>query len=90
VNGYFKSLSTSSSPDRYVAIIDEVDTRGDIVIVIISPSKIGNGYSFIITAYGHDKFNNFVKNTANEGRILYVKDRGAQVWGRLQLPPQHT
>jgi hypothetical protein len=86
----FKSLSTSSSPARYVAIIDEVDAKGDRVVVIISPDTYGKGYTLIPALYGKENFDRFFENTANEGKILYVKDRSAQARGRLPLPPLYT
>lgn len=84
----FKSLSSSQNPAAYVAVLD-ADVGGKPVLAIISPSKDGKGFSFVPTVYERNNFNSFVRNTAEEGKILYVKEKGSDIWGQVQFLPRH-
>jgi hypothetical protein len=87
--GVFKSLSNSMNPDAFVSVL-RAKVNTDPVIAILSPSSDGKGFTFIPTAYDRPNFEKFLERTRNEGKILYIKDKGTELWGQLQLLPRHN
>jgi hypothetical protein len=85
-----KSLSGSQNPNSYVAMLNAKTEDGKPVIAILRPSEDGKGYTFIPSVYEKDNFERYLAQFAQEGRGLYVKEKGSELWGRLQLPPRHN
>lgn len=86
----FKSSPNSTNPNGYVAVLDAVNDKGEQIIAAISPSKKGEtGFTFIPSVYEKGRFADFVKKTAEEGGILYIKEKGSDIWGPLQSRPRH-
>jgi hypothetical protein len=88
--GVFMSLSASQDPNAYVAVLNAKSNDGKQIIAILRPSKNGKGHTFIPSIYEREKFDWFVKKSMEERKILYVKEKGSELWGRLQLPPRHN
>jgi hypothetical protein len=86
----FKSLSTSDNPDSYVAVLNAKAFNQKQIIAILSPSRNGQGFTFIPSVYERNKFEQFINQTYSENRILYIKDKGSQLWGQLQSLPRHN
>ena len=70
----FKSLSTSSNPNGYIAVLDAVNNDGKPIVAIISAKNGQNEFSFIPSVYERNNFEKFVSNTVSENRVLYIKD----------------
>jgi hypothetical protein len=85
----FKSLKTSLNPEEYVVVIGDKALNGKQIVVILSPSKEGKGFVFIPSIYERNKFDNFVKSTYLQEKILYIRNKGSELWGQLQLLPRH-
>ena len=81
----FRSLSTADNPNSYIAVLN-ADVNGKPIIAILAHSKSGSGYIFIPTIYERENFTNFVRNTANENKILYIENTSSELWRRLQSP----
>ena len=88
--GIFKSLSTSRDTNAYVAILDAKAKNQKQVIAILSPSRDGKGFTFIPTVYERENFEHYIDRTHAEKKALYIKDKGSELWGRLQGPPRHN
>lgn len=87
----FKSSPKSTNPDGYVVVLDATNENGAQIIAAISPNKKGTeGFSFIPSVYDKGNFDNFVRKTAEEGRILYIKEKDSDIWGTLQSRPLHN
>lgn len=87
----FKSSPNSTNPDGYVVVLDATNKDGAQIIAAISPSKKGEkGFYFIPSVYDKGAFANFVRKTAEEGGILYVKEKDSDIWGTLQSRPRHN
>ena len=88
--GVFRSLSTSKNPNGYVAVLEAKSENQDQIIAILSPSKNGKGFTFIPSVYDKQNFEALLEHTYRENKILYIKDKGSELWGRHQLPPRHN
>ena len=86
----FKSLSTSDNPDSYVAVLNAKAFNQKQIIAILSPSRNGQGFTFIPSVYERNKFEQFINQTYFENRILYIKNEGSRLWGKLQSLPRHN
>ena len=87
----FKSSPGSTNPDGYVAVLDATNEEGKQIIAAISPNKKGaEGFSFIPSVYDKGNFDNFVRKTAEEGGVLYIKEKDSDIWGPLQSRPLHN
>ncbi|MDR2481175.1 MAG: hypothetical protein LBD07_02645, partial [Spirochaetaceae bacterium] len=88
--GVFKSLSTSKNPNSYIAILGAKSIDGKPIIAILSPSKNDRGFTFIPSVYEKDDFDKFVQYIHKEGKVLYIRDKGSELWGRTQCSPLHN
>lgn len=87
----FKSSPDSTNPDGYVVVLDATNEEGKQIIAAISPSEKGkNGFYFIPSVYDKGNFANFVRKTAEEGGVLYIKEKDSDIWGPLQSRPRHN
>ncbi len=87
----FKSSPNSTNPNGYVAVLDATNDEGKQIIAAISPNKKGaEGFSFIPSVYDKGNFENFVRRTAEEGGVLYIKEKDSDIWGPLQSRPLHN
>jgi len=88
----FKSLSDSQNPDAYIAVLDAKTNNQEQIIAILSPSKDGQGFTFIPSVYEKHNFERFLERTHEEEKVLYVasKRKGSEIWGTLQLRPRHN
>jgi len=86
----FKSLSTSNNPNAYVAVLNAKTEKQEQIIAILSPSHDGRGYTFIPSVYEKHNFDRFISRTFDEHKILYIKNKGSQLWGKLQSLPRHN
>lgn len=87
----FKSSPDSTNPDGYVVVLDATNEEGKQIIAAISPSEQGkNGFYFIPSVYDKGNFANFVRKTAEEGGVLYIKEKDSDIWGPLQSRPRHN
>ncbi|KAA6355782.1 MAG: hypothetical protein EZS28_048691, partial [Streblomastix strix] len=75
---------------RYVVVLDATNKKGDQILAIISPSDSGKGFAFVPTVYEKDNFNNLIQRTDKQGKILYIKEKGSGMWGRVQFSPRHN
>lgn len=71
----FKSLSTSTNPDSYVAVLDATDKNGRQMIAALSPSKKENGYHLITSFYGRNNIDNMIRKAFEEGKVKYIRDK---------------
>ena len=71
----FKSLSTSTNPDSYVAVLDTTDKNGRQMIAALSPSKKENGYHLITSFYGRNNIDNMIRKAFEEGKVKYIRDK---------------
>jgi hypothetical protein len=85
----FKSLSTSKNPDAFVAVLNAKTNKKEQIIAILSPSKDGQGFTFIPSVYEKNNFENLLKNINKEQKVLYIKEKGSEIWGQHQLLPRH-
>jgi hypothetical protein len=88
--GVFKSLAGAENPNGYVAALDATTSAQKPIIAILSPSRNINGYTFIPSVYDKQKFENFLERTHNEKNVLYIKEKGSELWGRTPCPPRHN
>jgi len=86
----FKSLSTSDNPNSYVAVLNAKAFNQKQIIAILSPSRDGQGFTFIPSVYERNRFEQFIMQTYSENRILYIKNKGSRLWGQLQSLPRHN
>ena len=87
----FKSSPNSTNPNGYVVVLDATNDEGKQIIAAISPNKKGaEGFSFIPSVYDKGNFENFVRKTAEEGGVLYIKEKDSDIWGPLQSRPLHN
>jgi len=85
----FKSLSTSNNPGAYIAVLNAKTKNLEQIIAILSPSKDGHGFTFIPSVYEKHNFDRFLGRIYEEQKILYVKNKGSEIWGQLQSLPRH-
>ena len=71
----FNSLSTSTNPDSYVAVLDATDKNGRQMIAALSPSKKENGYHLITSFYGRNNIDNMIRKAFEEGKVKYIRDK---------------
>lgn len=71
----FKSLSTSTNPDSYVAVLDATDKNGRQMIAALSPSKKENGYHLVTSFYGRNNIDNMIRKAFEEGKVKYIRDK---------------
>jgi len=82
-----KSLTTSNS---YVAVLNAKSEKQERIIAILSPSKDGQGFTFIPSVYDKKNFERLFENSLRADKTLYIKNEGSELWGRRQLPPRHN
>ena len=87
--GVFKSLKNSSNPSSYISVLGTKSKSQDQIIAILRPSVNCKNFTFIPTVYDKQNFQNYLLRTHKEQKALYIKDKGANLWGQLQLPPRH-
>lgn len=85
-----RSLAGSDNPKSYVAMLNAKAEDGQPIIAILRPSEDEKGYTFIPSVYEKNNFERYLAQFAQEGRGLYVKEKGSELWGRLQSPPRHN
>jgi len=85
-----KSLSASNNPNAYIAILNAKTAAREQIIAILSPSRDGNGFTFIPTVYEKHNFGRFLNRIHEEQKILYIKSKGSELWGQLQSLPRHN
>jgi len=86
----FKSLPTSQDPKAFIAVLGAKASNQKQIIAILSPSHKGQGFTFIPSVYERNKFEQFIAKTHSENHILYIKNKGSELWGQLQLLPRHN
>jgi hypothetical protein len=86
----FKSLSVSNNPDAYIAVLNAKTDKQEQIIAILSPSRDGYGFTFIPSVYEKHNFDRFLGRIIDEQKILYIKNKGSQLWGQLQSLPRHN
>jgi len=88
----FKSLLNSDNPDAFIAVLDAKTAKQEQIIAILSPSKDGQGFTFIPSVYEKHNFERFLERTHEEEKVLYVasKWKGSEIWGTLQSRPRHN
>jgi hypothetical protein len=86
----FRSLSVSNNPSAYIAVLDAKTQNKDQIIAVLSPSKDGQGFTFIPSVYEKRNFDKFLHRINNEEKILYIKNKGSALWGQLQSLPRHN
>ena len=86
----FKSLSISNNPDAYISVLNAKTEKQEQVIAILSPSRDGHGFTFIPSVYEKHNFERFLGKIKDEQKILYIKNKGSQLWGQLQSLPRHN
>jgi hypothetical protein len=86
----FKSLTKSGNPDAYIAVLQAKTKNDELIIAILSPSRDGQGFTFIPSVYEKHNFQRFLEKTHEEEKILYIKSKGSELWGQLQLLPRHN
>jgi len=61
-------LKSINNPNKFISLIDAVDSKGDPIIVIQNPTseKITN----ILSIYGKDNFNNFIENYIKQDKVI--------------------
>lgn len=89
--GIFKSSMESTNPKGFVAVLNAVNKDGKQILAAISPNEKGeSGFNFIPSVYDKKNFENFVNKTNNENGIIYIKEKGSDLWGPLQSRPLHS
>lgn len=89
--GVFKSSLESTNPNGFVAVLNAVNKDGKQILAAISPNEKGeSGFNFIPSVYDKKNFENFVNKTNNENGIIYIKEKGSDLWGPLQSRPLHS
>jgi hypothetical protein len=85
----FKSLSGSNNPGAYIAVLNAKTENQEQIIAVLSPSRDGRGFTFIPSVYEKHNFDRFLIRIYEEQKILYVKNKGSEIWGQLQSLPRH-
>ena len=88
--GVFRSLDGAKNPDGYVAVLNVQSAKQEPIVAILSPSKDGKGFTFIPSVYDKQNFENFLERTHKENKVLYIKEKGNELWGQHQLLPRHN
>ena len=86
----FKSLSVSDNPKAYIAVLNAKAENQDQIVAILSPSNDGKGFTFIPSVYEKQNFDRFLSRIHEEQKVLYIKDKGSNLWGQLQSLPRHN
>jgi len=85
-----KSLSKSDNPNAYIAVLDAKTMNDEQIIAILSPSNDGRGFMFIPSVYEKHSFDKYFDKICNEQKVLYIKNKGSELWGQLQSLPRHN
>jgi len=83
-------LKSISKRHSYISVLKDKTENQEQIIAILSPSRNGHGFTFIPSVYEKHNFNRFFDKIYGEQKILYIKNKDSELWGRHQLPPRHS
>jgi hypothetical protein len=83
-------LKSISKHHSYISVLNDKTENQEQIIAILSPSRNGHGFTFIPSVYEKHNFDRFFAKICSKQKVLYIKNKDSELWGRHQLPPRHN